>query len=175
MKQRAAGDVERDHHAIALGDVGDLGADLLDDAHRLVAEDVALAHERAEDLVEVQVGAADAGRRDADDRVGRVFDARVGDVVDADVGAVGVAPGVVSRLLSTHHASRSLAAAFALAAAGWIWFGWVEKPYGISRAGLILYTGIGAAGFVRGWILGIRIGSNMRPSRAANVSFRSTR
>ena len=81
----AAGDVERDHHAIALGDVGDLGADLLDDAHRLVAEDVALAHERAEDLVEVQVGAADAGRRDADDRVGRRFDARVRDGVDADV------------------------------------------------------------------------------------------
>ena len=82
---RAAGDVERDHHAIALGDVGDLGADLLDDAHRLVAEDVALAHERAEDLVEVEVGAADAGRRDADDRVGRVLDARIGDGVDADV------------------------------------------------------------------------------------------
>ena len=29
--------------------------DLLDDAHRLVAEDVALVHERAQDLVEVQV------------------------------------------------------------------------------------------------------------------------
>ena len=40
-------------------DVGDLGADLLDDAHRLVAEDVALVHERAQHLVEVQVGAAD--------------------------------------------------------------------------------------------------------------------
>ena len=63
----------------------DLGADLLDDPHRLVAEDVALAHERAEDLVEVQVGTADAGRRDADDRVGRLLDGRVGDGVDADV------------------------------------------------------------------------------------------
>lgn len=91
------------------------------------------------------------------------------------LGAVGVVPGVASRLLSTHHASRSLAAAFALAAAGWIWFGWVEKPYGISRAGLILYTGIGAAGFVRGWIVGIRIGSSMRPSRAAHVSIREQR
>ena len=80
-----AGDVERDHHAIALGEVGDLRADLLDDPHRLMAEDVALAHERAEDLVEVQVGAADAGRCDAHDRIGRRFDARVRDGVHADV------------------------------------------------------------------------------------------
>ena len=37
-----AGDVERDHDAVAGRDVGDLGADRLDDAHRLVAEDVAV-------------------------------------------------------------------------------------------------------------------------------------
>ena len=42
-----AGDVERDHDAVADGlRLRDLGADLLDDAHRLVAEDVALVHER---------------------------------------------------------------------------------------------------------------------------------
>ena len=52
----------------------DLGADLLDDAHRLVAEDVALVDERAEHLVEVQVRAAQAGRGDADDRVGGLLD-----------------------------------------------------------------------------------------------------
>ncbi len=63
----------------------DLGADLLDHAHRLVAEDVAGVDERAEDLVEVQVRAADAGRGDADDRVGRLLDRRVVDGVDADV------------------------------------------------------------------------------------------
>ena len=34
---------------------GDLRADLLDDAHRLVAEDVALVHKRAEHLVQMQV------------------------------------------------------------------------------------------------------------------------
>ena len=39
----------------------DARADLLDDAHRLVAEDVALGHERRERLVEVQVGPAQAG------------------------------------------------------------------------------------------------------------------
>ena len=37
---RAAGDVERDHDAVALGDVLDVGTDLLDHAHRLVAEHV---------------------------------------------------------------------------------------------------------------------------------------
>ena len=41
-----------------------LGPDLGHDAHRLVAEDVALVQERPEHLVEVQVGAADAGRGD---------------------------------------------------------------------------------------------------------------
>ena len=40
-----------------------VGADLLDDAHRLVAEDVARVDERAEHLVEVQVGAADRRSR----------------------------------------------------------------------------------------------------------------
>ena len=38
-----------------------------------------------EHLVQVQVRAADAGRRDPDDRVGRLLDGRVGDGVDADV------------------------------------------------------------------------------------------
>ena len=59
-----AGDVERDDDAVAgLRGRRDLRADLLDDAHRLVAEDVALAEERAEDLVEVQVRAAQARSR----------------------------------------------------------------------------------------------------------------
>ena len=35
-------------------------AHLLDDAHRLVAEDHPCADERPEDLVEVQIGAADS-------------------------------------------------------------------------------------------------------------------
>src|SRR3712207_7506417 len=37
------------------GDVGDLGADLLDDAHGLVAEHVPLVQERSQHLVQVQV------------------------------------------------------------------------------------------------------------------------
>jgi hypothetical protein len=43
-----AGDVERDHHAISALDVRDLGAYLLDNAHRLVAEDVTLLEKRTE-------------------------------------------------------------------------------------------------------------------------------
>ena len=38
----------------------DLGSDLLDDSHRLVAEDVAGIDEGAEHLVEVKVGSAEA-------------------------------------------------------------------------------------------------------------------
>src|SRR5262249_12991574 len=63
--------------------------DLDDLAHRLVADDVALLHGRHEAVVQVQVAAADGGRGDPDDAVGRVGDLRVGDVIDADVaGAV---------------------------------------------------------------------------------------
>src|SRR3954454_23023713 len=50
-----------------------------------MTEDVALLHEGAEDLVEVQVRAADGGRRDADDRVVGLLDLGVRDIVDADV------------------------------------------------------------------------------------------
>lgn len=52
---RRKGDVERDHHALTRTDLGDLLADLLDDPYRFVTEDVALAQERAEHLVKVQV------------------------------------------------------------------------------------------------------------------------
>jgi hypothetical protein len=55
-----ARDLEGHDDAVPDGDVRDLAADLLDDAHRLVAEHVALGHERPEDLVE---GARPAGQR----------------------------------------------------------------------------------------------------------------
>jgi hypothetical protein len=80
-----ARDVERDHHPIAGLDVRDLGAGLLDDPHRLVAENVALLEERAHDLVEVEVRAADAGRGNSDNRVGGLLDRRVGHRVDAHI------------------------------------------------------------------------------------------
>ena len=58
--------------------------DLDDLAHELVAEDVALLHRRHEAVVEVQVGAADRGRGDLDDRVALVEDLRVGNVAHLD-------------------------------------------------------------------------------------------
>src|SRR5919201_4360230 len=62
-----------------------LRADLLDDPHRLVAEDVAVLHAGRLAAVEVEVGAADRRRGDADDRVDRLLDPRVGDVLDAEL------------------------------------------------------------------------------------------
>ena len=80
-----AGDLERDGDAVADLQVAALRADLDDLAHVLVAEDVAVAHERGQRLVEVQVGAADVRRRDPDDRVGRGLDERVGHLLDPNV------------------------------------------------------------------------------------------
>ena len=69
-----ATDLERHDDPVPDLEVARLGADLLDDAHRLVTEDVALAHERAERLVEVQVRAADSARGDPDDRIVRFLE-----------------------------------------------------------------------------------------------------
>ena len=81
----AARDLERDDDPVARLDRGDLVADFLDDAHRLVPEHVAGVHERPEHFVEVQIGAADVGAGDLDDRVCACFDFRVRDVHVADV------------------------------------------------------------------------------------------
>src|SRR5215204_5117534 len=63
-----------------------LRSNLLDDADRLVAEDVARPEERpAEDAVQVQVRAADRRRGDAYDRVRGLLDTRVSDVIDTNV------------------------------------------------------------------------------------------
>ena len=82
---RTAGDVEGDDDAVADRHLGDLGADLLDDAHRLVPDDVAGLHERGQRLVQVQVRAAESGRGDANDDVRRFLDARIGDLGDLHV------------------------------------------------------------------------------------------
>src|SRR3954451_14281739 len=62
-----ADDVERDDDPVSRDDVLYVGTDLLDDAHRLVAEDVSLFHEHPEHRVKVQVGASEPARRDPDD------------------------------------------------------------------------------------------------------------
>ena len=80
-----AGDVEGDDDAVARRYVLHVRPYLFDDAHGLVADDVALAHEGRELGVKVQVGAADGGGGYADDGVGGLLDDRVGDVVHPDV------------------------------------------------------------------------------------------
>ena len=64
-------------------DGADLGADLLDDADVLVTHHLVV--DRLGAAVGPQVAAADAGRRQADDRVGRLDDLRVLAVLDPDV------------------------------------------------------------------------------------------
>jgi len=81
----AARDVEGDHDPITGLDVCDVRAHLLDDAHGFVPEDVAGIDERSEEFVEVKIGAADRGRGDAHDGVGRLLHRRIGDVLDAYV------------------------------------------------------------------------------------------
>ncbi len=77
-----ARDGERDHHAVALLHAQHGGPHLLDDAHEFVAEDVAVLHHRDLAAVDVQVGTADGGCRDAQDDVVRVDDLRIGDGLD---------------------------------------------------------------------------------------------
>jgi len=76
---------ERDDDAVSRAQLRDLGADLLHEAHRFVAEDVAGMHERAHDLVEVEIRAADRARGDPHDRVSRALDRRIRVLVDAHI------------------------------------------------------------------------------------------
>ena len=64
---------------------GDLRADRLDDAHRLVAEHVARVQEGASTVYRCRSEPHRPVRGDADDDVGGVLDRGVGDLVDADV------------------------------------------------------------------------------------------
>src|SRR4029453_16881766 len=80
----AARDVERHGHPVADLDPADTGPDRLDDAHVLVAEDLALL-DRGTALVHVQVGPADVGRGDPHDRVARLFDRRVRAFLDSEL------------------------------------------------------------------------------------------
>ena len=81
----AARNLEGDHHSVANGEIGYLRADLADDSHRLVAEDVSGVHEGTEHLIEMKVGSTDVGRRHLDDGVRRLFDLRIRDGIHAHV------------------------------------------------------------------------------------------
>ena len=81
----AAGDVERDHDAVADRHLGHIATDLLHDPHRLVSQHVSGVEVRRQHGVEVQIGAAQPRRGDAHDDVCRFLDRGVGDVGDAHV------------------------------------------------------------------------------------------
>jgi hypothetical protein len=100
-----AGDVEWDHDSVADAELGDPGADLLDDSHRFVPEHVSGIQIRREHGIEMQVGAAQAGARDADDDVVGLLDGRVRDGVDADV--AGALPGKSSHAPSLPLGARA--------------------------------------------------------------------
>ena len=95
-----AGGHAGEQHPVAGGDRGDGGANLLDGADGLVAEDRAgrgLGHVALED---VQVGAADRGGVDAHDRVGRLDQGRVGDRVPTALAGAVIDEGLHLFLLS---------------------------------------------------------------------------
>ncbi len=81
----AARDRERDDDAVAHLHARDGGSGFLDDAHEFVAEDVAAFHHRDLSAIDVQVGAADRGRGDAQDDVVGLDDPGVRDAFDAHV------------------------------------------------------------------------------------------
>jgi hypothetical protein len=95
------------------------------------------------------------------------FDAAYALVIFLALGVAGAVPGSALGLLVPRADRRLLLPAVALALAGWIWFGWIGGRYGISRAGLVLFAAVGAAGFVRGWRFGVETGGRIRRRHAA--------
>jgi hypothetical protein len=90
------------------------------------------------------------------------FDVAYALVIFLALAVAGAVPGCVLALLAPRTDRRLLLPAVGLALAGWIWFGWIGGRYGISRAGLVLFAGVGAAGFVRGWQFGLEGGASLR-------------
>ena len=87
----AARNREWDDDTVASLEIGDATADVLDNAHELVAENIAAAHRRDETVIEMQIGAANRGRGDPHDRIARGDEGRIGDVFDARLRCVRVA------------------------------------------------------------------------------------
>ncbi len=99
-------------------------------------------------------------------RVGLFFDLAYALVIFLALVVAGSIPGVLLGLAAPGN-RRLRIPAVPLAVAGWIWFGWLGGRYGISRVGLVLYTAVAAAGFVRGWMLGLDVGARARRHRPA--------
>jgi hypothetical protein len=114
----ATGDGEGHHDPVADRQLRDLIAHRHDDAHRFVAQDVAPVDERPEQLIQVQVGAADRGRGDLHDCVGRCLDARVGYLVDTQLASALPGQCLHRCILSSSSGQRSLSVAPTLGRSG---------------------------------------------------------
>jgi hypothetical protein len=90
------------------------------------------------------------------------FDALYAIVVFVVWAALGTIPGCVLGLALPGRERSFVPVGIVLAVLGWIWAGWIEGTYGISRLGLVLFAAVGAFGFVRGWMFGLRLGGEFR-------------
>lgn len=95
------------------------------------------------------------------------FDVAYALVIFIALALAGAIPGCALRLLVPAPHRLLVLPAAGLALAGWVWFGWIGGRYGISRPGLVVYSGIGAVGFVYGWLVGLRVGAGIRKRLAA--------
>lgn len=77
-KAIATGNHERNHHTVAALHGGDGRAGFFDDAHELMAEDIAVLHGRDLAPVQVQVRATDRGGGDPQNDVVGLFNDRIG-------------------------------------------------------------------------------------------------
>lgn len=89
----AAEGLDVDRHAVARAERRDAGADLLDDAHHLVADGNALDGARHAAVEDVQVAGADARQRDAHQCVARVFEAGQGLFAELEASAADIGAG----------------------------------------------------------------------------------
>jgi len=95
------------------------------------------------------------------------FDVAYALVIFLALAVAGAVPGCALGLVFPVSDRRLALPAVGLALAGWVWFGWIGGRFGISRAELVLFTAVGAAGFVRGWVFGLDAGVRARRRRPA--------
>jgi hypothetical protein len=95
------------------------------------------------------------------------FYAAYGLVVFVAWAVVGTVPGCLLALVLPGRERLFVPVGIVLAVVGWIWVGGVEGTYGISRLGLLVFAAIGAVGFLRGWMFGLRLGADLRGRHAA--------
>jgi hypothetical protein len=75
----SAADSERNNDSITLLQVSNFGADLLDDPHRFVAQNIAFLHRRHEAIEEMEIRSANGSGRNANDHVSRILNRRIRD------------------------------------------------------------------------------------------------